>query len=168
MPFHLTSTYLLPAIFLNPAFVLHLINTFISHLLPPPPTMSVSPHPIFESLGPLPGTDLAFDMHEDDALCWRYTFVMVVVQLLAFGRVSNNRVRRSHARASRAGKDKSRKEKTSETVAADEPTLINTAKGFDGATDSVRCKNDMNHCRHGELTETEESMVETSEEEIIV
>jgi hypothetical protein len=129
--------------------------------------MSVSPHPIFESLGPLPGTELAFDMHEDEALCWRYTFVMVVVQLLAFGRVSNNRVRRSHARASRGGKDKLRKEKTSEMTAA-EPLLVKTVNGFDGTTDPAGCNNDMGDCRHGELTEPEESMAETSEEEIIV
>ncbi|KAM3086209.1 hypothetical protein ACMFMF_000163 [Clarireedia jacksonii] len=167
MPFHITSTYLLPAIFLNPAFVLHLINTFISHLLPPPPTISVSPHPIFETLGPLPGTDLAFDMHEDDTLCWSYTFVMVIVQLLAFGRVSNNRVRRSHARASRVGKDKMRKEQKSETIAA-EPTVVKAVNGLDGAADSVDCKNIMNDCRREELTGPEESMTETSEEEIIV
>jgi hypothetical protein len=107
----LSSTYLLPAILLNPAFVLHLINTFISHWLPPPPTVSVSPHPFMENLGPLPGTKLFMDIHADEKLCWSYTAVMVFVQVLAFGHVQDNRVRRKSAKAAKIEREKARKEK---------------------------------------------------------
>lgn len=90
----LSTTYLLPAIFLNPPMVLHLINTFMSHLQPLPSTISTSPHPRLQLLGPVPGAPLYLDMHADQQLCWRYTAVMVVVQLLAIGRVKDNRGRR--------------------------------------------------------------------------
>ena len=54
-----------------------------------------------ESLGPVPGTALCWDVHADDAFCWRYTAVMVLVQVLAFGRVSENRVQRRARRAAK-------------------------------------------------------------------
>lgn len=100
----LSSTYLVPAILLNPAFILHLINTFISHVIPPVPTVSVSPHPFMESLGPVPASKPYMDMHADDQLCWSYTAIMVFIQLLVFGRVQDNRVRRKSARAAKAAK----------------------------------------------------------------
>jgi len=107
----LSSTYLIPAILLNPAFVLHCINTFVSHWVPHPPTTSGSPHPFMESIGPAPGSKPYMDIHADDALCWRYTAVMVFVQILAFGRVSDNRVRRKSAKAAKIEREKARKER---------------------------------------------------------
>ncbi|KAL3417796.1 hypothetical protein PVAG01_10806 [Phlyctema vagabunda] len=100
------TSYLVPAILLNPAFVLHLFNTFVSHLLPPPCTASVSPHPFMENLGPLPGTKIAIDVHENDPLCWGYTVIMVIVQCLAFGSVQDNRVKRRSARAAKLERSK--------------------------------------------------------------
>ncbi|PSS16505.1 hypothetical protein M430DRAFT_35283 [Amorphotheca resinae ATCC 22711] len=89
----LSTTYLFPAILLNPPFLLHLINTFISRLVHQPPITSVSPHPIMESMGPVPGSKPYLDMHADDHLCWRYAVFMVVLQVLVYGRVQVNRIR---------------------------------------------------------------------------
>jgi hypothetical protein len=107
----LSTTYLLPAIFLNPALVLHLINTFMSHLQPQPSGASGSPHPRLQALGPVPGSTPYLDMHADEQLCWRYTAVMVVVQLLAIGSVKDNRGRR-RGRLQRLaeGREKTREE----------------------------------------------------------
>lgn len=41
-----------------------------------------------EDLGPLNNSKPCFDVHANDSLCWGYTMVMVVVQVLAFGKVS--------------------------------------------------------------------------------
>jgi hypothetical protein len=87
----LSTTYILPAVLLNPPVLLHLINTFISYLLRPTSSLSVSPHPRLESLGPVPGSKPYFDMHGNDQLCWHYTALMVVVQLLAIRSVQDNR-----------------------------------------------------------------------------
>ena len=47
--------------------------------------------PSFEVLGP-PGNQTPYlDMHKDDALCWKYTALMVVVQVLAYSKVCDNR-----------------------------------------------------------------------------
>jgi hypothetical protein len=90
----LSTTYILPAVLLNPPVLLHLINTFISHFLQSTPSVSVSPHPRLESLGPVPGSKPYFDMHANDQLCWHYTAFIVVVQLLAMGSVQDNRRKR--------------------------------------------------------------------------
>ncbi|KUJ16158.1 uncharacterized protein LY89DRAFT_75975 [Mollisia scopiformis] len=124
-----TSTYLLPAILLNPALVLHIINTFASHFMPPAPTVSVSPHPIMESLGPSPGSTLYLDMHADDRLCWGYTGVMVVLQMLAIGRVQDNRDRRRAARTAKLEKERGNKEKL-ESMSSERRAL-----GLDGTDD---------------------------------
>jgi len=175
----LSSTYLLPAILLNPAFILHLINTFVSHLFPPPQTISNSPHPIMESLGPLPGSKLYLDMHADDRLCWKYTAIMVVLQLFAIGRVQDNRTRRKAAKAARLAKEKGSREKF-DKVAHERKAL-----GLDGADDHERAFDiPQEHpltglCQKGDVevedsdleernsgTESDTSLVETSEEEM--
>ncbi|EKD18279.1 hypothetical protein MBM_03272 [Drepanopeziza brunnea f. sp. 'multigermtubi' MB_m1] len=132
----ITSNYILPAIFLNPAVILHLINTFLSHIIPPPPSISHSPHPFFESLGPLRNAAVQLDMHADDQLCWSYTALMVLVQILAFGRVNDNRVRRNVAKAAILERERIRKEKTDEdrkTAALKGPGLA--SGGLDGTCD---------------------------------
>lgn len=135
-----STTYLLPAILLNPAFILHLINTFVSHVVPPtPPVISQSPHPFVERIGPLPGSTPYWDMRTDDRLCWQYTAVMVVVQLVAFGRVQDNRVRRRTVRT------ENREEKERETarrehaewVEEEERRVSARTEGLDGAQDVV-------------------------------
>lgn len=127
----LSSTYLIPAILLNPAFVLHLINTFVSHLLPSPPaSASVSPHAFMQKLGPV-GTQPYLDMHTDDQLCWSYTAIMVFVQILAFGRVQDNRVKKKSAKAARVERDRVRKEKL-EKLETDRLTTNANGKAVDG------------------------------------
>jgi hypothetical protein len=182
----LSSTYLLPAILLNPAFILHLINTYVSHMDPPPLTISHSPHPIMESLGPLPGSTPYLDMHADDRLCWRYTIVMVIVQLFSFIRVSDNRGRRRSAReAAKLERERLRKEK-SDQIEEMRMHVVSKVSGMGGylhgACDFPEDPY-MNGKAHGEEHEvveigkpderridssSEESLTETSEEEMIV
>jgi hypothetical protein len=181
----LSASYLLPAILLNPAFILHLINTYASHVMPPPTVMSHSPHPIMESLGPLPGSTPYLDMHADDRLCWRYTFLMVFVQLLSFIRVSDNRGRRKSAReAAKLERERLRKDKA-EQMANMRIHVVSKASGIgymDGACDFPEdpYPNGTGHgeengvVRIGRLDEqriessSEESLTETSEEEMII
>lgn len=188
MPTFKTS-YLVPAILLNPAFILHLFNTFTSYFVPPPYTVSVSPHPFMESLGPLPGTKLAIDVHANEQLCWSYTAVMVLVQCLAFGRVQNNRVRRKSAKAAKIERERLRKEKLTDDdllqTAAKVQLASNIANhGTDGLSTSGKPEEYTNGKGHvtqsllelGEVRqngqrlelESEESMTETSEEEMMV
>ncbi|ATZ55411.1 hypothetical protein BCIN_12g00100 [Botrytis cinerea B05.10] len=165
----LSTTYLIPGILLNPAFVLHLINTFISHLVPPPSTMSASPHPIFESLGPLPGSQWALDMHEDDALCWRYTAVMVVIQMWIFGRVSGNRISMKDAKAVRIERERARRERSA--IIEAESTSAKLSKGLDGICEAENGRLGKADLLgpHDELLEASDgNTTETSEEEIIV
>ncbi|KAM0145408.1 hypothetical protein ACHAP3_000539 [Botrytis cinerea] len=165
----LSTTYLIPGILLNPAFVLHLINTFISHLVPPPLTMSASPHPIFESLGPLPGSQWALDMHEDDALCWRYTAVMVVIQMWIFGRVSGNRISMKDAKAVRIERERARRERSA--IIEAESTSAKLSKGLDGICEAENGRLGKADLLgpHDELLEASDgNTTETSEEEIIV
>ncbi|KAM0138969.1 hypothetical protein ACHAO1_003301 [Botrytis cinerea] len=165
----LSTTYLIPGILLNPAFVLHLINTFISHLVPPPSRMSASPHPIFESLGPLPGSQWALDMHEDDALCWRYTAVMVVIQMWIFGRVSGNRISMKDAKAVRIERERARRERSA--IIEAESTSAKLSKGLDGICEAENGRLGKADLLgpHDELLEASDgNTTETSEEEIIV
>jgi hypothetical protein len=182
---NLSSTYLIPAIILNPAFILHLINTFHSHMMAPPTTTSYSAHPVMESLGPLPGSTPYMDMHADDTLCWRYTILMVFVQLLAFGRVSDNRVQRKNARAAakvereRLRKEKS--EKTEEIGAYNMAKVSGIGSYLDGTCDfpenphtngfakgNGAMNGDAKMSAGDKKFDSEESMTETSEEEVIV
>jgi hypothetical protein len=192
----LSTTYLIPAILLNPAFVLHLVNTFVSHLVPPsPPVISHSPHPFMESLGPVPGSTPYWDMHADDGLCWRYTAIMVVVQVLAFGRVQDNRVQRRDRKAAKAEKERSRREEMQSVGESHERKV--GAKVMNGGVDGARpsvdndiCLEALNGNANGTLrmngaamsieisdkqtemesleTESEASLTETSEDEMMI
>jgi Icc-related predicted phosphoesterase len=125
------------------------------------------------------------DMHADDQLCWRYTAIMVVVQLLAFGRIQDNRVQIKAKRAAKLDKEKKFKEK----VAMEEERRAQMKIGqVDGACDffedADRC---VSPCTHGRATngsaksingkpmangvvesETSEELTETSEEELFI
>ncbi|TVY87808.1 hypothetical protein LAWI1_G007504 [Lachnellula willkommii] len=176
----LSSTYLIPALIFNPAFILHLINTFASHFVPSPPTVSHSPHPFMESIGPAHGTTLYMDMH-DDQLCWKYTAVMVVVQLFAFGRVSEKRGQRKARKAARLEKERLKKEK-SEKSEKDLRQIISqaecNAKSRDGtcelpqngalklASGNGHADDKVKNAGKKLETESESSMTETSEEEM--
>ncbi|KAG4433564.1 hypothetical protein IFR05_010960 [Cadophora sp. M221] len=179
----LSTTYLLPAILLNPAFVLHLFNTFISHIVPPPPSVSHSPHPFMESIGPVRNAPPYLDMHADDQLCWGYTAVMVLVQVLAFGRVNDNRVRRKSAKAAKLERDRIRKEKL-EKVIEDRKAAAMKVNGhmngtLGGTLDVLAEQKLSNGVANGGMTkiyssderrkdsDSDETLTETSEEEMI-
>jgi hypothetical protein len=183
---NLSTSYLLPAVLLNPAFILHLINTYVSHMWPPPLTISHSPHPFMESLGPLPGSKPYLDMHDDETLCWRYTAVMVIVQVFSFIRVSDNRVRRRSAReAAKLERERIRKEK-SEQIEQMKLHVASPVSGIEKYSDSA-CefpeKSYTNGTAHGSEdgvvkvgkpdqqsveSSSEESLTETSEEELMI
>ncbi|KAG4411063.1 hypothetical protein IFR04_015807 [Cadophora malorum] len=179
----LTTTYLLPAILLNPAFVLHLFNTFVSHMMPPPPSVSHSPHPFMESLGPVRNASPYLDMHADDQLCWGYTVVMVLVQVLAFGRVSDNRVQRKSAKAAKLERERIRKEKLEKAVEL-RKTAIPQINGHVNGTLDGTCdvpaeqklsngvanggtKDEISTDERRKDSDSDETMTETSEEEMI-
>ncbi|KAL8673272.1 MAG: hypothetical protein Q9168_002310 [Polycauliona sp. 1 TL-2023] len=83
----LSTSYLLPAIFLNPVLFLHGLNTILSRIIPPilEVKMPVQPPP-YSTFGPS-SNHPHLDVHASDNLCWSYTMVMICAQLMAFGRV---------------------------------------------------------------------------------
>lgn len=89
----LRTSYLLPAILLNPAFLVHCLNTYVSHILYNTTAFSpsISPYPTFENLGPIPNAPVLFDVHEQDGLLWVYTVFSVVMQIWVFGKVTRSR-----------------------------------------------------------------------------
>jgi len=85
-----TTTYLIPAILLNPVLFLHSLNTILSRILPPiVAAVPTQPSP-YSALGPSANYP-HLDIHASDNLCWSYTAVMVCAQLVAFGSVSQAR-----------------------------------------------------------------------------
>ena len=125
-------------------------------------------------------------MHADDKLCWRYTVVMVIVQLFSFIRVSDNRGRRRSAReAARLERERIRKEK-SEQIEQMKMHVVSQVSGIgsylDGACDFPE-KPYTNRTAHGDdngvveigkpderriESSSDESLTETSEEEMII
>ena len=96
----LTTSYLLPAIFLNPILFLHSVNTILSRVLPPViAATAIQPAP-YSNLGPS-GLYPHLDIHSSEQLCWSYTAVIVCAQLLAFGKVSQSREERREQRKRR-------------------------------------------------------------------
>ncbi|KAL8728791.1 MAG: hypothetical protein Q9166_005169 [cf. Caloplaca sp. 2 TL-2023] len=83
----LSTSYLLPAIFLNPVLFLHGLNTILSRIIPPILNLStdVQPPP-YSTFGPS-ANHPHLDVHASDNFCWSYTVVMICAQLMAFGRV---------------------------------------------------------------------------------
>lgn len=108
-------------------------------------------------------------MHEDDALCWRYTAVMVLIQMWVFGRVSGNRISMKDARAVRIERDRVRRERSALLEA--ESTSAKSTNGLDGIceVENGRLGRAELVGRDNEVMETsDDSTTETSEEEIIV
>ncbi|KAI4276307.1 MAG: hypothetical protein LQ337_002574 [Flavoplaca oasis] len=83
----LSTSYLLPAIFLNPVLFLHGLNTILSRIISPilEVSMPVQPPP-YSTFGPS-ANHPHLDVHASDNLCWSYTVVIICAQLMAFGRV---------------------------------------------------------------------------------
>lgn len=91
------TSYLLPAVFLNPCVILHfLINTPISHLDSTVYPTSNSHAQWLESLGPVSPAykQPFFDVHRSDGMTLAYTMLMVGLQVLAFGKLSDIRATR--------------------------------------------------------------------------
>lgn len=88
LPSLLSTTYLVPAIFLNPILFLHSVNTILTQILPPVNDFSkatwTQPH---------------IDIHANDGLCWSYTMVMVAMQLMVFGSVGGARRKKKDQKA---------------------------------------------------------------------
>jgi hypothetical protein len=95
----ISSTYLIPAVLLNPVVILHGFNTFCSHFISITLPSTTSNHQWLQNLGPASAPGPYFDVHNNDQLCWGYTLLMVVVQILAYGKVNDTRVRKKSARA---------------------------------------------------------------------
>ncbi|KAH8809164.1 hypothetical protein F5884DRAFT_639836, partial [Xylogone sp. PMI_703] len=94
------TTYILPTVLLNPPVCLHIFNTLLSYTLPTTTTLSTSSesrYPLIESLGPRPGSTPYVDVHTDDKLCWKYTALMVILQLLVFSLIGEMRLSKSEA-----------------------------------------------------------------------
>ncbi|KAI9868813.1 MAG: hypothetical protein M1813_004664 [Trichoglossum hirsutum] len=86
----LTTSYLLPALLLNPVLILHTLNSLLCRLLP---SFADQPLPTWSdptTWGPH-GTPPYLDVHSSDNLCWFYTICMVFLQLFAFERISTRR-----------------------------------------------------------------------------
>ena len=83
----ISTSYILPAIFLNPVLFLHGLNSILSRLLPPIiiPSATVQ-RPAYSMLGPA-ATYQHIDIQNSENLCLGYTFVMICAQLVAYGRV---------------------------------------------------------------------------------
>lgn len=72
----------------------------MSHFIPATTlAVSTSKHQWLENLGPPVSAGPYFDVHNNEQLCWGYTMIMVLVQILAYGRVSDERDRKRSARA---------------------------------------------------------------------
>jgi len=87
------TSYLVPAILLNPILFLHSINTLLAQLSPTTlnPSNAALPFTI-DSLKNWP--EHKVDMHSNDNLCWSYTMVLVCAQCWVFGKVLSARERK--------------------------------------------------------------------------
>lgn len=83
-------SYLLPAIFLNPVLFLHNVNTILSRILPPIVVPVARQPPPFSEFGPS-ANHPHLDIHSSELFCWSYTVIMVFVQLVVYGRISQLR-----------------------------------------------------------------------------
>jgi len=167
---NLTTTYLLPAILLNPVFFLHSLNTILSRILPPVLAATTPPAQPYCRLGPSP-TSPHLDMHVSDNLCWSYTVFMVLAQLLAFGRVSQRRQTvRDRKDAQRVRKEEAQDSYFSSEMngwaEANGGPKANGLAGVNGIKRTERLEGPMRPDRD-ELDETDETE-ETTEEEMML
>ncbi|MCJ1360913.1 hypothetical protein MMC16_000008 [Acarospora aff. strigata] len=173
MPTNLTTTYLLPAIFLNPVLFLHSLNTILSRVLPPVLAATTPNAQPYCDLGPSP-TAPHLDMHVSDNLCWSYTVFMVLAQLLAFGRVSQKRQTvRDKKEAQRVRREETQEanvghEMNGATLLNGAPKLNRTPKENDMADmNGIRITEQLNGATGLDRDETDDSdkTEETTEEE---
>lgn len=93
----LSTSYILPAILLNPVLFLHSLNTILSRLLPPIVVASPTQPPPYSKLGPS-ANHPHLDIHASETLCWCYTVLIMIVQMIAFGRISDLREKRRESK----------------------------------------------------------------------
>ncbi|KAI4133625.1 MAG: hypothetical protein LQ338_000137 [Usnochroma carphineum] len=106
----LSTSYLLPAVFLNPVLFLHGLNTVLSRIIPPVVVAGPVQPPPYSTFGPS-ANHPHLDMHASDNICWSYTVVMICAQLMAFGRVQRlreenkekKRLKKEYAEAGKVG-----------------------------------------------------------------
>ena len=83
----ISTSYVIPAIFLTPVLFLHTVNTLLSRLLPPIVVATATvQRPSYSMFGPA-ATHPHIDIHSSEPLCWSYTIVMICAQLFAYDRV---------------------------------------------------------------------------------
>ena len=86
----ITKSYIVPAVFLNPVLFLLSLNTILSRVLPPVIVDAAEQPPPYSTFGPS-AQHPHLNIHASEKLCWSYTFLIVCVQLAAFGKVSQCR-----------------------------------------------------------------------------
>ena len=86
----ISTTYIVPAIFLNPVLFLMSLNTILSRILPPIDINDAKQPPPHSTLGPS-AEHPHLDVHASENLCWGYTAFIVCAQLAAYGRVGFRR-----------------------------------------------------------------------------
>ena len=129
----LTSTYLFPAVCLNPILFLHCLNTILSRILPPIVAAEPVQPPPYTPLGPSPNHP-HLDVHQSDNLCWSYTLVIVLAQLYTYTGISSHRTKRKERKekASRANGNMNGHAKSANTDREDsyfgESTTCDTAR----------------------------------------
>jgi len=89
----LSTSYIIPAIFLNPVLFLHGLNTIFSRTLPPIAVAGPIQRPPYTVYGPA-AVRQHVDVQSSENLCWGYTIIMIFAQLLAYGQISQHRVER--------------------------------------------------------------------------
>ena len=93
----LSASYLLPAILLNPVLFLHSLNAILSRLLPPIAVASTTQPLPYSRFGPS-ASHPHLDIHASETLCWSYTILIMIVNMIAFGRISDVREKRREGR----------------------------------------------------------------------
>ena len=149
----ISTSYLLPAILLNPVLFLHSLNTILSRILPPIITATtVQPAP-YSTLGPS-ANHPHVDMHTSDNLCWSYTVLMVCAQLVAFGSVSQSRAE---------GKEKQERKEEKRLAQME-------AKLSEGQPRNGHCRGMNGHGENGfaDLSTVESHMSDETEDEVIL
>lgn len=96
----LSTSYIIPAIFLNPILFLHGLNTIFSHTLPPIAIAGPIQRSPYTKYGPA-AIRQHVDVQSSENLCWGYTIIMICAQLLAYGQISQRREARMKNREQR-------------------------------------------------------------------
>ena len=94
MHLSISTSYIVPAILLNPVLFLHGLNTFLSRMLPPTVIAGPTQRPPYSQFGPA-AVQPHIDVQSSENLCWGYTLVIICAQLVAYGQVSRRRAEKS-------------------------------------------------------------------------